>query len=136
MVNIHYSMSLQRSLADSRFQIFSFLDSQWEGWSSCYCASFLFQNASRNIYDKKNPFKSAYVISIDQIDFRIDLNQSLTQEKDKSDLLTIFHIYFEDNCSIVVTNSFNVLDNFDTDINEFILINKESTSITEDFHED
>ena len=37
---------------------------------------------------------------------------------------------------ITLINIFDIIGNFDTDINEFILINKESTPITEDFHED
>ena len=42
---------------------------------------------------------------------------------------------FEDPCSIAVINRFDVLENFETDRNEFILINTESNSITKYFHE-
>ena len=43
---------------------------------------------------------------------------------------------FEYICSIAMINSFDVLEDFDTDRNEVILINTEWTSITDDFHED
>ena len=76
MVKMHYSMSLQIILADCQCQSFSFLESQWEGYILCYCAS-NFHNASQNRYDKNNPFKLSYVSSIDKMDFMLDFKPSI-----------------------------------------------------------
>ena len=95
----------------------------------------IFHNASWNRYDKKNPSKSAYISSIDKISFRLDFKPSIDSREIEVIYIDDLPYIFEDHFIIAVINIFDVLDIFETDRNEFILINTESTSIHEDLHE-
>ena len=95
----------------------------------------IFHNASWNRYDNKNPSKSAYISSIDKISFRLDFKPSIDSREIEVIYIDDLPYIFEDHFIIAVINIFDVLDIFETDRNEFILINTESTSIHEDLHE-
>ena len=118
------------------YKVYPFKVSQWEGWMLCYCARNLFQNASGNRYDNKNTFKSSYVSSIDKTAFRLYFKPIIDSREREVRFIDNIISTFEDHFSIRAINIFDVLDDFDTDTNEAILINTESSSILEDFHED
>ena len=85
----------------------------------------IFQNISWNIYDNNNPLKSAHVISIYKMAFGLDFKSSIDSIEIEVRFMEYFTSIFEYHCNIAAMNSFDILDNFNTDINETILINIE-----------
>ena len=85
----------------------------------------IFQNTSRNRYDKKNPFRSAYVCSIEKMDFWLKFKPRIDSRERGFIFINDLPYIFEYICSIAMINSFDVLEDFDTDRNEVILINTE-----------
>ena len=68
--------------------------------------------------------------------FRLDFKRLLESREREVRFINDLPSIFEDHFIIAVINSFGVLDEFDTGRNKVILINTESTSIPNDFHED
>ena len=64
------------------------------------------------------------------MDFRLDFKPSVDSREREVIFIDNLPSIFEDRCNIVVINSLNVLGDLDTDRNEVILINTESTSIS------
>ena len=68
--------------------------------------------------------------------FRLDFKPIIDSRERKVRLIDDIPSIFEDHFSIAVINSFDVLGDFYTYRNEVMLINTESNSIPEYFHED
>ena len=83
----------------------------------------IFKNESQNRYYKNDPHKSAYFSSIDKVGFMLYFKPSI--ELIEKEIIFLYNIpsIFEYPWSIAVINTFDELDDFDTDINEFVLIN-------------
>ena len=67
------------------------------------------------------------------MDFRLNFKSSIDSIKIEVRFIDDLPSIFEDHFSIAMINIFDILEDFYTNINEVILINKESNSIPEKF---